>query len=82
MDAKTYEYMNERVKRFNETKRKIDQLKEKVENIEKFGFKGVYFTINGNYYEVPYIGNDLMKETLIKLMSEKIVALEKELEEI
>lgn len=82
MDAKTFEYMNERVKKFNEVQSKIKNLKEKVSNIEQFGFESVYFTISGNYKQIPYIDKDLMKETLLKLMNDKIAVLEKELEEI
>lgn len=82
MDAKTFEYMNERVKKFNEAQIKIKKLKDKIIDIEKFGLTTAYAFRNGGYIEIHYIDNSLMKETFIKLMSDKIEALEKEQSEI
>lgn len=83
MDTKTFEYMNDKVKRFNESQEKINKLKERIGYLEKYGIEGVYFTVGyGNYNSVPYIDETLMKETLIKLMSDQIEALEKEQSEI
>lgn len=82
MDAKTFEYMNDRVKKFKEIQAKIGDLKAKVERMEKYGFSSVSFRFEGSYSEIPHIEKGLMKETLLKLMKDKIEALEKELEEI
>lgn len=84
MDAKTFECMNDKVKRFNEAQAKIKTIKERILMIEKYGVGSLYFIPRniGNYNSIPHLDESLLKETLIKLMSDKIEALEKEQSEI
>ena len=83
MDAKTFEYMNERVKKYNDAKDKIKKLKDRIGFMERFEFKDAYFVVgNTNYQDIPYVDKQLLKETLLKLMNDKIEIIEKEQSEI